>query len=438
MCKSRTFLILFLSLSLAFASGCSRVPLLNRLARATATRTATPTAVSPSAATQTSAVEETPAGPRVLRVWLPPQFDPSAGSLAGDLLRARLDEFASRHPGVRLEVRVKAQEGSGGLLDALTSTSAAAPQALPDLVALPRPLMEAAALKGLIYPFGGQGDALTESDWYDYARQLAYLQDSAFGVPFAGDALLLIYRPSLIPEPPTDLTSLLKAPGPLSFPAADPLSLYTLSLYQASGGLIQDEQGRPTLEAEVLSQVLTFYQSSANAGLTPDWLSQLERDDQAWQAYQDGRANLLVTWVSRYLEVNRVLDPEARAVPLPTVEGEPFTLATGWVWALANPQKEKQDLSVQLAEFLTLGGFLGDWTAAAGYLPPRASALTSWDNPTLIGLADQVARSARLNPSSDVLSALAPALRYATLQILQGQGDPALLAQEAASRLNNP
>ena len=84
------------------------------------------TAESPVAATPSA----TASSPQVLRIWLPPEFDPQAETPAADILRARLEEFTRRRAGMRIEVRVKAVEGPGGLLDALSSASAAAPLGL--------------------------------------------------------------------------------------------------------------------------------------------------------------------------------------------------------------------------------------------------------------------------------------------------------------------
>ncbi|MGW8249274.1 MAG: hypothetical protein ACWGO1_01420, partial [Anaerolineales bacterium] len=205
----------------------------------------------------------TPEGPLVLELWLPPEFDPNSGTAAGNILKARLDEFTQRRPDTQVEVRLKALDGVGGMLDSLTAASAAAPFAMPDLVAMPRPLLEAAALKGLLRPFDELIEPIEDSDWYNYARQMARLQNSTFGLPFAGDALLLVHRTTTIPEPPRSLSDTLASPGALLFPAADPQALFTLTQYQANGGAVLDEQGRPWLEAAPLDEVLSYYQSAA-------------------------------------------------------------------------------------------------------------------------------------------------------------------------------
>ena len=76
--------------------------------------------------------------------------------------------------------------------------------------------------------------------------------------------------------------------------------------------------------------------------------------------------------------------------PIPTPGGKPFTLATGWVWALAGRDEAKRKLTVELAEFLTEPHFLasldtGGWLSA--------------DTPQLFGLGVErrVAKNDREN-----------------------------------------
>jgi len=127
-----------------------------------------------------------------LRVWLPPVFDPQAGQPGSDLLRIRLGEFAAQYPGLDLEVRIKAIDGVGGMIDSLSTTSAAAPLGLPDLVALSYPMLEDAAQKGLLRSHEDLAVAIGSFDWYDYARQLSRLENSIYGLPFAGDVFVLV------------------------------------------------------------------------------------------------------------------------------------------------------------------------------------------------------------------------------------------------------
>jgi len=417
------------SLLLVLLTACSSLP----LPEATPTETVPPTPTVTFVPTQEPT--GTPAGPKVLRIWLPPQFDPDSPGTAGQILKARLTEFTSRRPNVRIDTRVKALDGLGGLIDSLTTASSAAPLSMPDLVALPRPLMETAALKGLLRSFDEVDAPIDQSDWYDYARELAHLQDSTYGLPFAGDALVLVYRATNVSDVPASLNDLLQVSGPLAFPAADPQAQLTLALYQAAGGLVLDEDSRPILQNPELANVLTFYHEAALSELAPVWITQFQTDEQAWDAFVEGQAEMVVTWASRYLEE---LQADYAAVPLPTLDGSRYTLSTGWVWALATVNPEQRDLSVELAEFLSDGRFLASWTAAIDYLPPSSSAMTSWRTAPLRSLAGQVAQSAHLYPSADVLTIIAPLLQEATVEVLKQQTDPLAAAQAAVEGVSGP
>jgi ABC-type glycerol-3-phosphate transport system substrate-binding protein len=360
---------------------------------------------------------------------------PGGDTRAGGLLQNRLNEFTQRRSAVRVEVRAKAVSGPGGLLDSLTTANAAATLAIPDLVLLPRAELETAALKGLLFPLDGLTTSMDEGNWYPYARQLAHLQDTAFGLPFAGDSLVLLYRPAEIESPLEDWEAVLELEQPLIFPAADEQALFTLAQYLATGAPIQDEEGRPVLDTQALSRVLSFYQAAETTEIMPFWITQFATDEQAWEAYEENRANLVITWTTRYLSQ---LPGDTAAAPIPVSSEERFTLANGWVWALSSPQAERHPLSIELAEFLTQDEFLAEWTASAGYLPPRPSALARWSNPALRDLVESIAQNAQILPPTDVLAVLSPILHKATIEVLKEQADPAAAAQEAGESLANP
>ncbi len=365
---------------------------------------------------------------RLIRIWLPPQLDPSNGTPEGNLLKARLDEFSAAHPGLRLEVRVKAESGPAGLLESLAATRQAAPSALPDLIALRYQDMASAALKGLIHPLDNLTGVLTSADWYDYAQQLAQLQDTTFGLPFAGDTLVLVYRPSASGDLQPNWDLIQASQVVLAFPAADPQALVTLALYQSAGGSLIDSQSHPTLDPQILSEVLAFYQ---NGGFSAS-VAQYASDDQAWQAFRAGRADAIITWASNYLHKAPV---DSAALPLPGLRGSPYSLADGWVWAVAAPYPAQQTSAVELAEYLVENQFLGAWTFALGYLPPRPSALALWKNENLRLLVRNAGTSAQLIPPTQITSILAPLLRSAVLQVVNNQASPSEAAQAAFEKL---
>lgn len=370
-----------------------------------------------------------------LTLWVPPEFDPASGSPAGNLLKARLEEFTRQNGGVAVQVRVKAASGAGGLLESLSAAGEVAPEALPGVVALSRADLEIAALKGLIVPLDGLSTAIDEQDWYNYSRQLAMVQGATFALPFAGDALVIAYRPASVVTVPTTWAEAYRLGQPLAFPAGDTQSLFLLSLYQSVGGAVEDAQRRPTLQPDLLSQVLTVLADGEQRGIFPAWLAQYETSGQVWQAYHDQRVNTLITWVSNYLSS---LPPDTAAVPIPGLDDSPQTLATGWGWAIADPIPERRVLSVKLAEFLLEGNFLAGWTEAAGYLPTRPSSLAAWSNQSLKTLLSPVAIAAQARPSADQLASLGPVLKEAALKVLKRESDPTQAAKAASERLAVP
>lgn len=399
------------------------------------TPTPEPTSTPTSTPSPTADSSPTPSGPATLRIWIPPHLDPDSGTAAGDILQTRLNEFIERRPDTRLEVRVKALDGPGGILDTMTTASAAAPLNLPDLVALPRPYLETAALKGLLHPFDEFTDTMDDPDWYEYARQMAYLQDSTFGLPFAGDAMFMVYRTTTISEPPLEFSTTLQTTGPLVFPAADPQALVTLALYQSTGGVFFDEQGRPFLDSDPLSEVLSFYMDGASNELLPNWITQIENDEEVWEAYLEDRAKLAYTWTSTHLQE---LPADTGGAHIPTFDGTNYTLANGWVWALASPIPEHRSLSAELAEFLTNSSFLAEWNSALGYIPPRPSSLPNWEPIPMRALVNQLSVAAKLIPPTDVLNSLGPPLQNATVEVLRLQIDPITAANTAAESLAEP
>ena len=387
--------------ALLLSSGCSSLaPLLS-----------TPT---PVPVTQVSDTPQPPPTPgdisqpqaRILRVWLPPRFDPEAGSESADLLKQRLAEFESQHPGLEIEVRIKAEEGETSLLHSLTVTSLAAPTALPDLIALPRPVLETAARKGYLHPIDGLSVMLDDPDWYAYARDLGHIQNIGYGLPFAGDALALVYRAES--EGGAGWDAMFSNETKLAFPAADPRGLFGLSLYVSAGGKVLDANGLPTLERDALVQALTWLEGGISAGSISPTLKNISLEADALALYRSGGADAVIAWTSS--------TPDGLLFPLPGLDGTPRSPATGWVWALAGSNPENQQIAIELAESLTAGDFMSEWTRAAGYLPTRPSgAIASPDSVVA------VLESASLLPSEDIVTVLGPLMQEAWIRVLNGE-----------------
>ena len=376
---------------------------------------------------ETSTPNDTPVAPsttqpRILRIWLPSRFDPNGTTRAANILRQRLANFESEHPGLELEVRIKSDENELDIVNAVSVTSMAAPSALPDLIALSRPALEFASLKGLLHPIDGLSATLDDENWYEYARQLGHIQNTGYGLPFAGDAFILAYHSEV--ERISNWNDIVASENPLVFTAGDPKALVALSLYVSANGKLVNAQGQPTLNQEALTRVLTLISDGVLAGVFASSLGNMVSDEQVLQAYLGDRANMAIFWASHYRP------PEGQFIlPLPGLEEIPFSFGTGWVWALTGSNADNRELAVELADYLVDDDFLKSWSNASGYLPTRPSSVEVEDT-----TMTTVLESAQLIPSNDVLLVLGPLMRDAVIRVLSGE-KPDAVAESVITQL---
>ena len=413
--KPIAIFLLFLLLS-----GCANFPgFVSTPLSSSADATATTTAVSPTPTSQT-----TPVGPRILRIWLPPKFDPSLDNPASLLLGNRLDEFTSSHPELQIEVRIKSEDN---IAETLTTTNSAAPSLMPDLIALSRANLEMAVARGKLHPLEGLTTQIDDPDWYPYAIQMAHIQNSEFGLPFAGDALILAGHELPLPERWGDVED-----QSFIFTAADPQALFTLSFYLSAGGTLTDEGGHLSIDQAILENILTFYSQASEGQILPQSVSEYQTDEQTWAAFLDRRADMVVTWTSFFLSDSTT---ETHSALLPDLETASVPLATGYTWALAGSDPDNQALAIELAEYLSKSQFLAEWTQAAGMLPTRPTALSSWEDSENRQVMVLVSESAQIIPSQEILTIISPLLEEAVLAVLSGGISPAEAAGAAAEQL---
>lgn len=387
------------------------------------TATITPVAVQTDVSS-TGQPEPAVSEPKVLRIWLPPQFNPNANNAAATLLKQRLANFKAQHPGIEIDVRIKAETGEADLLNSLSVTSMAATGALPDLIALPRPALESASQKGLIRPLDDFSVELEDSDLYPYARELAKVDGTPFGIPFAGDALVISYRPDLVWIKSWD--DILLSEGHLIFAAADPQAQVGLALYMSAGGELLDAQGKPMLDQEILTQVLEIFSKGRAATLFPAAATNISGDDQVLQEYRARRADMAILHYSNYRA-----NQDGLIQPLMGLKPEShYTFATTWMWALPGQVTENRALAAELAEFLTADDFLPRWIQETGYLPTRQSSTSEATDspiPAIVAAAQPI-------PSTDTLTVLGPIMQEAITRVLSGE-QPEAVARSVVEKL---
>jgi len=360
--------------------------------------TATPQPPPPATQTISSSGNE----PHVLRIWLPKRFDPNGGAPPAKLLLQRLTDFRTAHPGLDIELRIKDEIGETSLLNTLTMTSLAAPSALPDLIALSRADLEAAALKGLLHPIDGLSTMLHDSNWYAYARELGHVENIGYGLPFVGNVLVLVHLPETKFDSWEDIFAEKQT---LLFPAGDSRALFIMSLYASAGGEFVDDQGQLSLQEAPLTRAFNLIQTGIAANTFSPSLIEYKADEQTLQAYRNGLANAAITWSANH----EAADGTIQLIPPVST---PSTFADGWVWALAGAAPENQQLATELAEYLMEEPFLTQWTTANGYYSTRLNQDSA---------VNEILDAAQALPPGDVLTTLGPILNQALSRIMGGE-----------------
>jgi len=402
-----------------------------------ATATAKPSDISATEAvvdgSTTLTPSPTPDGVNELVIWVPPLMDPEADTPEAALLKQRLLDFESEHPGVTVIVRVKARSGQSGLMESLISTATVAPLATPSLILLGRKDLEVAAKRGLILPMDDYSTVINDLDWFQYARAMAIIGESTFGLPFAGNALVMAYRETEFDEEPDSWEQINSLQKTVYFSAGNTYPAFPLALYLSLGGSLRGDTGQPNLDVEKLTTILTILAEGRRAGVFPSTLIELTDPAMIWDAYKAGTTNAAVIWANYYLADQ---PEDTNIIPLISLTDYDFTIADGWMIGLADPLPERRALAVELAEYLVDVRFVAAWNQEAGYLPMREAAFALWEDSTLVETLSLVSYSARMDSSTELMDTISPVMVEAVNLVL-GQGEePETAAAVAVEKLN--
>jgi multiple sugar transport system substrate-binding protein len=364
-----------------------------------------------------------------LTVWIPAAFQPGGGSAGGDIFTRRIEAFEQAHPGLDVIVRRKAPTGSGGLRDSLAVTSAVAPAALPDLIALDPSDLRAAAIKGLIYPIDY---FLTQNRWeglFPYALSMVRTNSRYYGFPILGDALVL--AGSIDPQSEPEIWSQTDARySRIIIPLADDQALFLFFGYYAAGGAPVESISKLEIQTQPLEAELNWLQVLQGKDVLSPESFRLDTWLGALQAVRQAGECAATSYSAAAREKNFSI------TYLPTPEGARFSLATGWAWAISTADPFRQTMAAELMLWLSDPQFLADWSLALGVLPPSLSALAFWPAGAPRNLAGGILEHALRFPDDDIAASLGPVLAKAAQRVLRDGVSPALAALEAAQAVN--
>ncbi len=386
------------------------------------------------------AIETPQSNSNEIVIWIPEKFS-SHQNKAGEMLEERIQLFAESHPEYTITIRIKENSGAASIFPTLSLTYEAAPHAMPSLVLLNRMELESAVKMGMIYP-QTQIDFTQDVDWYDYAKLLSSVSNTIYGIPQAGDAMILVSKsdPSVssaeaAADSIEDLgwAELISHSDSIAFPGADPLGMLALTLYLSAGGQLQDPELQPMIQPEILSQVYQTFEKGATVGVLPQWDASIELPDDALEYLDHEEAQRAITTVSAYYE--KWMVPQEDAEPLPALHGGYYALADGWLWAVSDPEPERRLIVEQLVTFISDPAFLAPWSLESDYLPVRPSSVVSDPGMQRKAFMGQVILSLQEMPSVNLINEIGPILRDGTIAVLKSEMNASQAANVAVQKL---
>ena len=355
-----------------------------------------------------------------LTLWVPDVLDGETRGEGHAVLLAQIEAFSRSHRNIQVQVLVKKAQGAGGLYDLLSTTYAAAPAVLPDLVVLSHSDLRTAADNGFILALPA-GDP--DTDVFPFDHEAVVFEERRYGLPFLSDVQQMVYvsRPDV--AAPFSWTTVLTGGYSLLFPIAPTSALaddFLLGTYLGSGGQVMDEEGRSLLDRPHLEEIYRFITVMIEAELVdPARLSTLPNAVACWEAFQQGAGLLSVVPAGLYWTHDR----EGTPAWTPTREGQPFALAQVWTLAVVSTEPAHEEAALQLARWLSARGPVADLSAAVGMLPPSREALALW--PLAVedaAFLEQLLSSAVLPPPRNVDQAVRRALQAGLDFLLTTEG----------------
>ena len=374
--------------------------------------------------------------PLMLTLWVAPFFAPTGDGEPGDLLTKRLAGFENLHPGLSVDIRVKAEQGEGGLLDTLISARAAAPSALPDIVLLDQDSLRSASASLILASLEPWLTLNEDRGWYEFARPVARLDGRLIASPAGSLVDVLAYRVDQYSEPPRSWELLLEAGRTLLFPAGDTRARYALADYLGRGASLRDQNGNLALNALALSEVLSYYSRAMEAGIIQADVRQYTRSSETWAELLANRAASAAAPLSSFIH-QADLD-RMNAIPQPTQDGLGIALATTWSWSIVEKNPLQVELAAELVTWLSEPVFLGKWTHALGILPTTSAALATWPDGPEASLASSLVTVALSLPDESLRIRTGPLIENAVEAVLQDATAPTRAAQTAVEALQSP
>lgn len=311
---------------------------------------------------------------RQLVVWVPEFFQPQETPPVA-VLQTVYDQFRHNHPGVHLEIQVKAASGDSSLAAYLRYAQSMAPTILPDVILLDSEQLWQAAELGLVQPVDWNSVPYT-NDFFRFTRAAVTYHGQTIGIPYVADVVHLVYHTNQTIQAPVTWDALMAAGLPYVFAAGKrdyPNESLLLQYVGAGGQLFEDGT---VSNPDALMALFAFLLQAKTAAILPAEVLELKSFNDTWSVFANkdiGFADTSAQWIL----AQQKMGAEVGFAQIPTIHGAAITIGHTWAFALLTPLPEQQQLALELIGQLLEPTVHSAWSRTTMQLPTQISAYDS-------------------------------------------------------------
>jgi multiple sugar transport system substrate-binding protein len=306
-----------------------------------------------------------------LSLWFPDQFLEQTATI-----EQQLNQFIANNPEVMVEVAFKRTSGQASALNYLRSAKTVAPKVLPDVVIFSTDELPLAWRSQIIQPLTRRVDRTIVEDLLPIARMLGQVEGELVGLPFEFNVEHLVYNTNKVFTHPITWGTVLSHSIDYQFPADGQNGLLNDALliqYLSAEATLIDDEGKPTIDAPALRELLTYYQTLNQANIVPPEVVNATYAGGLWDDYLAGLIDATTIDAHRYLQ-DRTLLSNVAVGPIPSPDERAITIGHGWTFALVTEDANRQKVALSLIESVMQPQANANWASETAVLPTRQAA----------------------------------------------------------------
>lgn len=316
---------------------------------------------------------------RQLVIWAPPFFQATLDLATDGVLTPLYEQFERNHPGVHIDVQIRAESGEASFLNYLRGAQRVAPAILPDIILVNTQQLWQVAELDLLLPLEIE-QLETILQFFPSTLPAVTYNEEIVGIPYTANLTHIVYHESALALPPQTWSDLLASDQPYIFSGGrfEELGAFAYLQYLGSGGQVHEDD---VVDEEALRALFTYLVALRTEGIVPDSVLEITSADSAWSTFINTKRGLADTSTQVVLNHWEAMNSGGvQYAPIATRNGAPISIAHIWAFAIVASDSEQQALSMSLLNAFMESTIHGEWSRAAMQIPTQAEAFEVWRN----------------------------------------------------------